>query len=134
STMMERLPSSTAVLMMFWIGCRAIGWIALPITLDVHRSLVSNTNDTAFSRCACSNVHVLLHPSRLTLLPSSHCSPASRIPLPQTAAVAADSDESISASTSAQAPNAKTVIDPSKTDFERFILSTLPRISNLDAR
>jgi hypothetical protein len=39
-----------------------------------------------FMRWSCSNPQVELQPSRLMVLPSSHCSPASRMPLPQTAA------------------------------------------------
>jgi hypothetical protein len=45
------------------------------------------SNCSQLMRWLCSNPQEELQPSRLAVLPSSHCSPGSRMPLPQTAPV-----------------------------------------------
>jgi hypothetical protein len=58
-----------------------------PSSQDVPAGAVEQTDgDALLSQVQhVSTWQVSLHPSPLTVLPSSHCSPASRIPLPQAA-------------------------------------------------
>src|SRR5262249_37350272 len=51
-----------------------------------HAALVVEESASNVMRWSCSNRHVPSQPSRFVVLPSSHCSPASRTPFPHTAA------------------------------------------------
>ena len=75
-------PSPTAPLSASAIWLCATDLIALPIAFDVQNESVLNCIAMLFMRWTCSNWQLELQPSRLSLLPSSHCSAASRTPLP----------------------------------------------------
>src|SRR5512144_3271427 len=73
--MVQRSPSSQVV------PSGLFGWTHTPTAL--HWSLVHTLPSSAHGNPITSNVHVAEQQSPLLLLPSSHCSGPSGIPLPQ---------------------------------------------------